>query len=74
MYAKAAADEDFVETVAFLLIEGQAKFDAIVAGTNPKAAGILRQKEAIIVSYFKTNYGIDFRALQAETKSAIEKL
>jgi substrate import-associated zinc metallohydrolase lipoprotein len=74
MYAKAAADEDFVETVAYLLIEGQAKFDAIVAKTNPKAAGILRQKEAIIVSYFKTNYGIDFRALQAETKAAIEKL
>jgi substrate import-associated zinc metallohydrolase lipoprotein len=74
VYAKAAPDEDFVETIAYLLVEGQAKFDQIVANTNSKAAGILRQKEAIIVSYFKTNYGIDFRALQAETKTAIERL
>lgn len=74
VYAKAAPDEDFVETVAYLLVEGQANFDFIVANTNPKAAGILRQKEAIIVSYFKTNYGIDFRALQAETKTAIANL
>ncbi|RYE28897.1 MAG: hypothetical protein EOP42_15670, partial [Sphingobacteriaceae bacterium] len=72
-YSKAAVDEDFVETVAYLLVEGQVKFDAIVAGTNAKAAGILRQKEAIVVSYFKTAYNIDFRALQAETKAAIIK-
>ncbi|MGI4022045.1 MAG: zinc-binding metallopeptidase [Janthinobacterium lividum] len=72
-YSKAAVDEDFVETVSFLLVEGQARFDAIVAGTNAKAAGILRQKEAIVVSYFKTAYNIDFRALQAETKAAIIK-
>jgi hypothetical protein len=60
--------------VAYLLVEGQANFDSIVAGTNSKAASILRQKEAIVVSYFKSSYGIDFRALQAETKKAIQNL
>jgi substrate import-associated zinc metallohydrolase lipoprotein len=72
-YAKAAVDEDFVETVAFLLIEGQASFDAICNTTNAKAAGILRQKEAIVVAYFKAAYNIDFRALQADIAAAILK-
>ncbi len=70
-YAKAAADEDFVETLSFLLVEGQARFDAIVAANPGTAATILRTKESIIVDYFQKAYGIDFRALQTEVKAGI---
>ncbi|EHQ25159.1 putative zinc-binding metallopeptidase [Mucilaginibacter paludis] len=75
-YAKAGVDEDFVETVAYLLIEGQASFDSMVTtvnATNPTAANILKQKNAIVISYFKTAYNIDFVALQAEVAAAIVK-
>ncbi|SHG16009.1 zinc-binding metallopeptidase [Pedobacter caeni] len=70
-YSKAAADEDFVETISFLLVEGQVKFDAIVAANPGNAADILRRKEKIIVDYFQKSYGIDFRALQREVKAGI---
>lgn len=72
-YAKANADEDFVETVSFLLVYGQAHFDAVVnkANVSAKAKAILRKKEAMIVDYFTKQYQIDFRALQRETQSAL---
>lgn len=70
-YAKAAADEDFVETISFLLVEGQAAFDQIVANNPGTAATILRTKERIVVDYFQKAYNIDFRALQAEVKAGI---
>lgn len=70
-YAKAAADEDFVETISFLLVEGQTAFDNIVAANPGTAATILRTKESIIVDYFQKAYNIDFRALQAEVKAGI---
>ena len=71
-YAKSSADEDFVETLSFLLVEGQDKFDAIVAANPGTAAAILRTKESMIVDYFLKAYGIDFRALQVEVKTGIE--
>jgi substrate import-associated zinc metallohydrolase lipoprotein len=73
-YAKAAADEDFVETISFLLVEGQDAFDAIVANNPGTAATILRTKESIVVDYFQKAYNIDFRALQAEVKAGIETI
>ena len=73
-YAKSSADEDFVETLSFLLVEGQDKFDAIVMANPGTAAAILRTKESMIVDYFLKAYGIDFRALQAEVKTGIETI
>jgi substrate import-associated zinc metallohydrolase lipoprotein len=70
-YAKAAADEDFVETISFLLVEGQAAFDKIVADNPGTAATILRTKESIVVDYFLKAYNVDFRALQIEVKAGI---
>jgi len=70
-YAKAAVDEDWVETVSYLLVEGQTAFDTIVTKNPGKAATNLRTKEAMIVEYFRSAYGIDFRALQTEVKNGI---
>ncbi|WP_442588376.1 substrate import-associated zinc metallohydrolase lipoprotein [Pedobacter sp. AW31-3R] len=73
-YAKSSADEDFVETLSFLLVEGQTAFDAIVTANPGTAASILRTKESMIVDYFQKSYGIDFRALQTEVKAGIETI
>lgn len=72
-YAKSAEREDFVETIAFLLVDGQAKYDAIVAA-NPDVAQIFRIKEELVVKYYKEVLNIDFRELQKEVKLAIETL
>ena len=73
-YAKASADEDFVETISFLLVEGQVAFNEIVTANPGKAASILRQKEAMVVAYFHDAYNLDFRALQAETQKGIAEI
>ncbi|MGQ7852862.1 zinc-binding metallopeptidase [Pedobacter sp. WC2501] len=70
-YAKAAVDEDWVETIAYLLVEGQTAFDALVTANPGTAALILRTKEAMIVEYYRSAYSIDFRALQTEVKNGI---
>lgn len=70
-YAKSAADEDFVETVSFLLVEGQDAFDQIVEDNPGTAASILRIKESMIVDYYLKSYSIDFRALQKEVQAGI---
>lgn len=73
-YARNNKNEDFAETVATLLVEGQEFFDAF-ANTAPADAEIkLRKKEQYVVDYYKINYGLDFRALQAKVKIAKETL
>jgi substrate import-associated zinc metallohydrolase lipoprotein len=82
-YAMAATDEDWVETVAVLLIEGQDGFDRIVnsiQGTNDNgttaatAQARLRQKEAMVIDYYKNVWGIDFTSLQTRTRASLEAL
>ena len=80
-YASSQAGEDFAEMVAFMLVEGKAGFDEIVDGitgtstrgtTAAQAKNRLRNKEETIVKYFHDIWGIDFYALQAQTRTAIE--
>ncbi|MEO7960309.1 MAG: substrate import-associated zinc metallohydrolase lipoprotein [Ginsengibacter sp.] len=84
-YANSQASEDWAEMVSLLIVEGQAWFDQYVnsinyTGTTPNgttaamAQARLRQKEAVVVSYFKQNWNIDFRSLQARSKAAINSL
>lgn len=73
-YSRMNKDEDFAETSSFLLVQGQDAYD-IYANSSVASADLrLRQKEQMVVDYFKGNYGIDFRALQAKVKEAKEKL
>lgn len=65
-YARASVMEDFAETVGHLIVYGQLWYDAR-AGSMPKSGyDILKQKEAIVVKFYRDNYNIDFRMLQRE--------
>ncbi|CAN5871403.1 putative zinc-binding metallopeptidase [soil metagenome] len=84
-YAISQSREDFAEMASLLIVEGQVWFDAYVnsinyTGTTPNgttaamAQARLRQKEAEVVSYFKQAWNINFRSLQARSRSAISSL
>jgi substrate import-associated zinc metallohydrolase lipoprotein len=83
-YAMSNESEDFVEMIAMMLTEGKGGFDRIVnsvpAGFNEDgiskelAQSKLRQKEAIVVNYFKSAYNIDFYSLQKNTRKSIDGL
>lgn len=84
-YANSQAAEDWAEMVSQMLVEGKGWFDQRVnsityTGTTPNgttaavAKARLRQKEAVVVSYFKQAWNIDFYSLQARTRSAINSL
>src|SRR5688572_16165581 len=70
-YAMATSDEDFVEMVANMLMEGRTRFNEIVASTNATAQQSLRQKEQIVVTYFREVWDIDFYSLQSRVQAAL---
>lgn len=83
-YAMSGDNEDFVEMIAVMLIEGRGGFNRIVNSvpegvsedgvTKAQAQEKLRQKEAMVVSYFKMAYNIDFYSLQKNTRKSIDGL
>lgn len=74
-YASSQEGEDFVEMVSEILTNSKADFDAIVDGiTSERAKSIIRQKEALVVDYYQTNFGINIYELQALTDAATQEL
>ncbi|WP_143306237.1 zinc-binding metallopeptidase [Chitinophaga vietnamensis] len=83
-YSMSGYDEDFVEMIAVMLVEGKAGFDRIVNSIPPgmsdngvpqaEAQARLRKKEAMVASYFQTVWHIDFYHLQSRTRKAIDQL
>ncbi|MDH7462694.1 putative zinc-binding metallopeptidase [Chitinophagaceae bacterium 26-R-25] len=82
-YAMSGTDDDWVETISILLIEGHDGFDRLVnsiQGTNSNgttaatAQARLRQKESMVVNYYKDVWGIDFYSLQRRTRASLEAL
>jgi substrate import-associated zinc metallohydrolase lipoprotein len=73
-YARSAPDEDFVEMIATMLVEGKAGYEAIIATAPADAQVKFRQKEEVIVSYFKENWNIEFYNLQKRVQDAINNL
>lgn len=73
-YARSSPDEDFVEMISIMLIEGKAGFDAIVNSAPEEAQTAFRQKEQLVVRYFKEAWNIDFYSLQARSETAIDAL
>jgi len=82
-YSQSGPDEDFVEMISTMLVEGKAGFDNIVngiTGTSPngttaeEAQSRLRQKESIVVNYFKDVWNINFYNLQLRTRASIEAI
>lgn len=83
-YAMSIPDDDFVEMIAEMLTGGRAGFDKIVNSiptgtstlgtTQAVAKKNLRDKEAIIVNYYKQAWNIDFYSLQLKTRAAVAGL
>ena len=83
-YAMSNENEDFVEMIATMLIEGKDGFNRLVNSiqnktsnngtTQAQAIDHLRQKEAMVVNYYKTAYNVDFYALQKSTRDSINAL
>lgn len=72
-YAMSAPDEDFVEMIAVMLIEGKRGFDRIVCAIkNESAQASIRQKEQYVVNYFSDVYDVDIYELQTLTDAAID--
>ncbi|AEW00371.1 hypothetical protein A4D02_23885 [Niastella koreensis] len=65
-YARQDVNEDFAETVASLLIKGQLWFDSYAKSAGADGQTKLKQKEALVVDYFRQYFNINFRELQYE--------
>lgn len=83
-YAMNVSDDDFVETITYMLIEGRAGFEQLIASipdgvtdrgtTREQAVSRLRTKESIIVNYYKQVWNIDFYKLQTRVRAAVTSL
>ncbi|GEO03307.1 hypothetical protein AAE02nite_09710 [Adhaeribacter aerolatus] len=73
-YARSNPDDDFVEMISIMLIEGRTGFNNIVSSAPETARPLLRRKEELVVRYFKEAWNIDFYALQTRTQTAINAL
>ncbi|WP_026462208.1 zinc-binding metallopeptidase [Adhaeribacter aquaticus] len=73
-YARNNPDDDFVEMISIMLIEGKAGFDAIVNSLPADAQASLRKKEQLVVRYYKEAWNIDFYSLQSKAQAAINSL
>jgi len=74
-YSMSAPDEDFVEMISVMLTEGKAGYEALLKTiSSPTAIARLRQKEDIVVTYFKDVWGINFYSLQTRTRNSIDAL
>jgi substrate import-associated zinc metallohydrolase lipoprotein len=74
-YAQSSADEDFVEMISIMLTEGKAGYEALLNTiSSADAKSKLRQKEAVVVNYFKDVWGINFASLQTRTRNSINAL
>ncbi|UII23174.1 zinc-binding metallopeptidase [Fulvivirga ligni] len=74
-YSMLSPDEDFVEMISMMLVEGKEAYEAILeCETGAAGRAILRKKEELVVKYFAETYGIDFYQLQTEVQSAINEI
>jgi len=65
-YARQDYNEDFAEMVASLLIKGQLWFDTYAKAAGADGQSKLKQKEAMVVDYFRQYLNVNFRDLQYE--------
>jgi substrate import-associated zinc metallohydrolase lipoprotein len=83
-YSEAAYDEDFVEMISNMLVNGKDWFDNLVNNIPPgtsvngitqaQAQKALRDKEASVVNYYKTAWNIDFYSLQTKVRAQLSQL
>jgi len=69
-YAQAAPGEDFAEMVSIMLTQGRSGYETLLKTPDTKVE-LIRQKEAIVVTYFKQAWNINFSELQTKVQKAI---
>lgn len=83
-YSMNTVDDDFVETICHLLVNGDAWFEQMLASipegvsdrgtTRDQAITRLRTKRSLIINYYKQAWNIDFAELQAKVRAAVNTL
>jgi substrate import-associated zinc metallohydrolase lipoprotein len=73
-YSMASYDEDFVETIAILLMLGKTKYEEILGMANTTARQSFVAKEQVVVNYFRQVWNIDFYSLQSRVQAALNAL
>jgi len=73
-YAQAAPNEDFVEMIAIMLTEGKLAYEALLASnTNAASVAAIRAKEAIVVAYMSSVWGVDIYAMQNRVQAGLNE-
>jgi substrate import-associated zinc metallohydrolase lipoprotein len=73
-YSESGPDDDFVEMIATMLVEGKNRWEELVTAQNAAAQTALRQKEQIVVNYYRNVWNIDFYSLQKRTQDALNRI
>lgn len=78
-YSRSNVDEDFAEMASMMLVYSPEEYNAIVNSiSSAKAKEDIRKKEAIVVSYFRDQFDLDFYELckkaDEHTKEVIDGL
>ncbi|MFT3747548.1 MAG: putative zinc-binding metallopeptidase [Agriterribacter sp.] len=83
-YSMNTIDDDFVEMISHLLVNGDAWFEEMLASipdgisdrgtTKDQAIARLRAKRSIVINYYKQAWNIDFAVLQQKVRSAVNTL
>jgi substrate import-associated zinc metallohydrolase lipoprotein len=73
-YARANEIEDFAEMASTMLNMSRAEWDALVDGIGDTGTTRIRQKERIVVDYYKSAYDIDLYVLQDSVDQATRRL
>jgi len=73
-YARSSEIEDFAEMASTMLNMNRTEWDALVTGVGGTGTTRLRQKERIVVDYYKTEFDIDLYVLQDSVYRATQRL
>jgi substrate import-associated zinc metallohydrolase lipoprotein len=72
-YSMASSDEDFVEMISIMLMEGRSRFNELLLSiTSVAGREALQEKERAIVDYFQRIYNINFYSLQTRVQAALK--
>lgn len=73
-YARASEGEDFAEMASTMLEMSRSEWDDLVDSLPEPGYSKIRQKEQIVVDYYKSEYNIDLYVLQESVNQAMLKL
>lgn len=72
-YARSQPFEDFAETAAHLLVEGQEWYDNYARQSTASGYTKLKEKESAVVNYFRLSFDLDFRKVQREIQRVLRE-